>query len=82
MAYTASEITAFLASARTNLGALMYTITNKENCKEKAVNLYLQARVLSAAILASDNYNEYTLDEKSKLADLYSNYNELTQENC
>ena len=82
MSYTASEISAFLTSARTNLGDLMYTIATKENLGEKTVKLHLQARVLSASILASENYNEYTPDEKSKLADLYSNYNELTKDNC
>jgi hypothetical protein len=76
------EILVLLASAKLNLGLLMYSITLKQKNGESVVNLLLQARVLSSSILTLSRYEELTLEEKNDLTDLFVNYDELTTKNC
>ena len=79
MAYSPTQITTFVATAKNELSDLMYEIMGKEKLGENVEKKYIQARVLSGSILAMEGYNDYTLDEESRLADLYSNYDELTK---
>jgi hypothetical protein len=84
MAYPDRDITTFISDAKTDLFNLMKEILDHERLgeKEEVNKKVLQARVVSAGILALDNYEDYTQDEKSRLIDIFSNYEELTQGNC